>query len=73
MWQSATFMQCPQRPEEVVRSPSAELRDCYESPCGHWELNQSSLQEQYVLLTTNPLYSPEEILCFKLLSLKAAS
>lgn len=33
------YVQCPQRPEEGIRFPGTEVRDCYESPYKCWELN----------------------------------
>jgi hypothetical protein len=42
----------PQRSGEDIRSPGW---DGCESPCGCWELNPGSLQEQLVLLTLQPL------------------
>ena len=43
-----------QRPEEDVGSLGTEAIDGCELPCGYWDLNSGSLQEQQVLLTTEP-------------------
>ena len=40
---STTYMQCPQRPEEGVRSPGTEVTDGFEPPHGCWKLNLGSL------------------------------
>jgi hypothetical protein len=39
---------------EGVRTPGIGIIDCYELPCRCWELNPDPLQEQPVLLTTDP-------------------
>ena len=41
-----------------VRSPGARVTDSYELPCGCWELNLGPLEEQPVLLTTEPFLQP---------------
>ena len=43
---------------EGVRSPGTGVTDSCELPCGCWELNLGPLQEQHVLLTTEPLLQP---------------
>ena len=35
-------------------SPETRVMDGYELPCGYWELNSDPLEEQAVLLTTEP-------------------
>jgi hypothetical protein len=54
-------MQCPQRPEGV-RSPGTRVSGSWEPPKvmaeGKRELNLSPLQEQYLLLTKEPLLQP---------------
>jgi len=44
-------------PEEGVRS----ITDGCEPPCGCWELNSGPLEEQSVLLTTEPSLQPEPV------------
>ena len=51
-------MQYPQRPEEDIRSHGTEVKDNCQLPCGCWELNPGPLQEQPVLLTTEPSLQP---------------
>lgn len=46
-----TCMQCPQKPEEGVRSPGTGVRDTCESLCRYWKMNPGSLQEHPKLLT----------------------
>ena len=55
----------PQRPEEGIRSDEAGIIGGWEPWCGHWELNLGPLEEQQVLLTTEPSHR----LHFKLLLL----
>lgn len=56
MYMCTTFVQCPQKPKESVRSPETEVTDT----C---ELNSDHLQKQHVLLTTElSLQSPTYIL-----------
>lgn len=43
---------CLQRPEEGVGCPESGVIDCYESPCGFWELNLDHPKGQTVLLTS---------------------
>ena len=43
---------------EGVRSPGTGVTDRCEVPCGCWELNPGSLQEQPVLLTAEPSLQP---------------
>ena len=39
---------------EGIRSPATGYLDSCELPCGCWELNLGPLEEQSVLLTTEP-------------------
>lgn len=40
--------------EEGVGSPGTGIAGGYEAPCGCWEVNLSPLEQQPVLLTTEP-------------------
>ena len=42
------------RLSEGVRSLTTGVTDGYETPCGFWEQNLGSLQEQLIFLTTGP-------------------
>ena len=42
-------------PEEGMMNP---ITDGCEPPCGCWELNSGPLEEQSVLLTTEPSFQP---------------
>jgi hypothetical protein len=44
----------PWRLEEGVRSPGTGVKDACETPHGCWESNPDPLQEQQVLLVTEP-------------------
>lgn len=44
----------PWRSEEGTGYPGTGIMDSYESPCGCWESNSDPLQQQQVLLTTEP-------------------
>ena len=44
---------------EGARSPATGVTDSCELPCGYWELNPGPLEEQPVLLTTEPSPQPE--------------
>jgi hypothetical protein len=46
----------PKRPEEDIRSPGAEVLDSCELPHQEWEQNPGPLQEQKLLLTTEPSF-----------------
>ena len=48
----------PQRLEEGVRSVSISIIDGCELPCGCWDLNPGLLEEQPVLLTSEPTLQP---------------
>ena len=47
---------CPQRSEEGV---GTGVTDTCQLPCGCWESNPGSLQEQSMLLTTEPSLQPQ--------------
>lgn len=51
-----TFMQCSWRPEEGVDSSELELKTVWTS-CGCWKLNLGPLEEQQVLLISEPRLS----------------
>jgi hypothetical protein len=53
-------IQCPQRPEEGVRSLGTGVRDSYELPCGCWELNLGPPEKQPVLLRAEPSFWPQD-------------
>lgn len=42
----------------LVRSPGSRVTDSCALPYGYWELNWSCLEEQSVLLTTEPSLQP---------------
>jgi hypothetical protein len=41
-----------------IRSPGTGVTDGHKLPSGFWELNQNPLEEQPVLLTTEPSHQP---------------
>ena len=43
---------------EGAESPETVIADSYEPPCGCWEMNTGPLEEQPVLLTTEPSLQP---------------
>lgn len=45
---------CPQRQKEGIRFPGNVVRDAFELPCGCREKNPVCLQEQTLLLTSEP-------------------
>lgn len=47
-------MQCPWRPEEYIQSPTTGIIESYELPCGCWEPNLVPLQEENMLLISEP-------------------
>jgi hypothetical protein len=51
----------PRSSEEGIQSPGMEVIDTYEPPCGCPELNPDPLQEQKVLLTTEPPLQPRNL------------
>jgi hypothetical protein len=48
------YLQCPQGPEEGIRSPGIGVTNGYKLSYGCWEHNPGFLKEQSVLLTTEP-------------------
>jgi hypothetical protein len=60
---STTCLQCPQWPEEGIRSSGTRAVEGCELPSGCWNPNFSVLQEQPVLLTVEPSLQPW-IVCF---------
>lgn len=46
---------------EGVSSPGVPVTDSCELPCGCWELNMDSLEEQPVLLTIEPSLQAEDV------------
>jgi hypothetical protein len=48
---------CLWRPEEGIRPLGTKVIDSYKPPSGHWELKLDPLEEQQVLLTTEPSLS----------------
>lgn len=52
----------PWRSEEDTGCPGTGIMDSYEPPCGCWESNPDPLQQQQVLLTTEPsLRAPKTV------------
>ena len=45
---------CLWRSEDGIRSPGSGVADSCEPPCGGWDLNPGPLEEQPVILTTEP-------------------
>ena len=43
------------------------IKDGCEPPCGYWELNSGPLEEQAVLLTTEPSLQPQPYISYALL------
>lgn len=52
------FVPGPWKAEEGIRFPGIGVIDSYELPYGYWELNPRPLEEQYMLLTTEPSPQP---------------
>jgi hypothetical protein len=59
---SASCVQCSWRLEERVRSLETGGVDGSELTCGCWELNVESLEQQQMLLSTEPSVSPDAFL-----------
>ena len=55
---------CPLKPEEGVRTSGTGVMDGCRLPCGCWELNSGPLEEQPVLLTTEPSLQPQKSVFF---------
>ncbi|CAO2634374.1 E3 ubiquitin-protein ligase NEDD4, partial [Lemmus lemmus] len=49
---------CLDKTEEGVGSPGSEVTDGCEPPCGCWELNPGSLEEDHLLLSDEPYLQP---------------
>lgn len=49
----------PQRPKVGIRSPRTGVTGDYKLPCGYWESNFGSLQEQLMLLITELSNHPQ--------------
>ncbi|XP_038177019.1 E3 ubiquitin-protein ligase NEDD4 isoform X7 [Arvicola amphibius] len=49
---------CLDKTEEGVGSPGSEVTDSCEPPCGCWELNPGSLEEDHLLLSDDPYLQP---------------
>lgn len=49
------FVQCPQRPEDTLE---LELEPITGQPCRCWDLNLNPLQEQPIVLNTEPRSYP---------------
>lgn len=54
---------CVCAPYVCIESPGAGVVDDWELPCGCWEVNLGPLQEEYVLLDTEPPLQPDETSC----------
>lgn len=67
-----SYLQCPQRPKEDVRSPRAEITGSYEPLCpttgGCWEPSFSALKRQLVPLTPTVSTDPSHILTLTVFS-----
>ena len=50
---------CLRRSEDGIRSPGTGVKSGCESPCGCWVLKLGPLQEQHVLLSTEPSLQPQ--------------
>lgn len=53
---------CLWRPEEGIKATGTGVADGPELPCKCWDQNPSLLQEQWLLLTTELLFSPGKLL-----------
>lgn len=63
-WKSECGVRAPsyRRLEMAVCMPGTVVTEGYNWPCAYWERNPSPLQYQQVLLTTNHLSSPPEVI-----------
>lgn len=52
---------------------SDPVTDGCEPPCGCWELNSETLEEQPVLLTAEPSLQPQDILHFPTITINISS
>lgn len=55
----ATHVQCQESLEDSVRSPGTRVTNGCEMPCRCWEPNPGSLQDQQVLLNSEPSLQPQ--------------
>lgn len=51
---------------KTVRSPGTGVTDSHKLPCGGWELNLSSLEEQPVLVTVESSLEPLKVIIFQM-------
>jgi hypothetical protein len=51
-------VQCPWGLKGGIRSPGTRVTDDFEAPYGFWDSNQGPLEEQPVLITTEPSLQP---------------
>ena len=54
-------------PVEAIRSLGTGVTDSCEQPCGCWELNLGPLEEQEMLLTTEPSLQTQNLILKKIL------
>lgn len=55
-----TYVQCPERLEEVIVALGTAVTDRCELPHGSWEWNLGPLEKQTILLTTKPYLQSRE-------------
>ena len=53
-----------------IKSPGSAAIDSYRSPCGRWELHWALLQEQPVLLTSEPSLQPHNLCYWRIIVLQ---
>lgn len=61
-------MQCPRRPEEGAKSPTAGVKEGCDLPCGCWELKLGPLEQPVLLiaeLSLQPLAFLERLICLQ--------
>ena len=58
-------VQCLGRSEGHTRFPETAVTDTCELPCGCWELSPGPLDQQPVLLTTEPSLQPRNKVCLR--------
>ena len=58
MYLCTTCVQCPEWTEEDVRSPGVKITDGCDLPYQCWELTPGPLEEQLLLLSTEPSLHP---------------
>lgn len=54
---------CLDKTEDGGGSPGSDVTDTCEPPCGCWELNPNSLEEEHVLFTADPYLELHNV-CF---------